>query len=93
MRFENEENFVKYTQVIPAFFIIIWLYMSYYVPYIASKQPDIIAGRIYRWAEKGGDVYLTLTEEILWWGSIILAATSMFILQLIKLHFWGDEKN
>lgn len=90
MWFKDKETFVNYTQIIPAFFLIIWVVMAIYVAYGAASYPDVENGRIYHIVVKSKDIYLTLIEESLFVGSLILGATSMLILQLIKLHYWKD---
>jgi hypothetical protein len=91
MWFKDKNSFINYTQIIPGFFIIIWIIMSYYVEYDAPKHPDEINGRIYSVSLRSGDAYLTLTEEILLWGSIILASAFIPVLILISSHFWKDN--
>ena len=91
MLFKDKESFVNYTQIIPAVFIVIWIVMTNYVDYVAPRYPDETDGRIYQVKLKTGNAYLTRNEEILMYGSLILAPVSIATLLLISSYLWKDE--
>lgn len=91
MRFKNKEQFINYTQFIPGTFLVIWLLSFAYILYSAPSYPDEIGGRIYEFQYKGKFLYLSLFEEILFYGSIISFFLSFGLLHLISSYYWKTD--
>lgn len=91
MKFKNEEKVSFYGQITAGIFLVIWIMLSNYISFVAPTYPDEANGRVYTSNQHGKIVYLTLTEEILNYGSFIGFAATFIILQILTREKEGKE--
>jgi hypothetical protein len=92
VKFKDKEQFINYAQFIPITFLLVWILSFAYVLYSAPSYPNEIEGKIYAMSIKSKTIYLSLIEEILFYGSILAFFLSMLTINLISSHYWKDGK-
>ena len=81
---KDKEKLIKYAQILPVIFLIIWIVMLFYIAYEAPTYADEVKGKIYPVTLKSKTVYLSLTEEILICGSTLGMVGTLLTLQIIS---------
>ncbi len=83
MNFKNKEKVSFYGHIILGVFLVVWIMLLNYRSFLAPTYPNEADGRVYIENEHGKTVYLTLTEEILMYGSFIGFSLTFILLQII----------
>ncbi len=91
MKTKDKEKVSFYGQIILGIFLVIWVMLLNYRAFLAPTYPDEADGRVYTSNEHGKTVYLTLTEEILMYGSFIGFGVTFIVLQVTTRDKDGEE--
>ncbi|MBA2620903.1 MAG: hypothetical protein H0U87_06860 [Acidobacteria bacterium] len=91
MKIKDKAKVSFYGYIILGIFAVTWIMLLNYTAFLAPTYPDEAVGRIYTSNQHGKTVYLTLTEEILTYGSIIGFAITFIVLQIVTRDSDGKE--